>query len=108
MAAGLGLAFPGGIGSRSGNGTGVAPILVTPARSTGQAPAKTVSQATLSGSRTPAEVSPSAPASTGSTVTTAPPPATTITTLPPDVVGQVNQTVSDVLGNLIPQSAGSR
>src|SRR5690348_7034623 len=32
MAVGLGLAFPGGIGSRSGQGAGVTPILVTPAR----------------------------------------------------------------------------
>jgi len=33
MAVGLGLAFPGGIGSRSGSGAGVSPIYVTPARS---------------------------------------------------------------------------
>ena len=106
MAVGLGLAFPGGIGSRSGSGAGVSPIYVTPARSqarpaisTGAVPAPNASLPAQHGS-------------TGSspTIIITPPtpgPATTPTTTPSDVVNQVNQQVTDVLDGLVPSQSAA-
>ena len=101
MALGLGLAFPGGIGARSGHGTQIAPILVTPANAragvSGQVPP--VPRLTSPNLTAPA---PGATRTVSAPVT--PPPITTPTSAPV-VVDTVNQTVSDVLGNLPPVSA---
>ena len=103
LAGGLGLAFPGGIGSRSGSGAGVSPIYVTPARSQARPATGTVS--------TPRTPLPSSQATTVTqpkiltppTPAPAPTPAPSTTT-PTDVVSQVNQQVTDVLDGLVPQS----
>jgi len=105
MAVGLGLAFPGGIGSRSGSGAGVSPIYVTPARSQARPAASATLPSTSVGSA-------SVPAKPATTVTPAivPPtvPVTTPTTTPTDVVSQVNQQVTDVLDGLVPAPAAKR
>jgi hypothetical protein len=101
MALGLGLAFPGGIGARSGSGPRVAPILVTPARSQAPGAGRTPAAPAAPGSSVGVTSPP--PAARGTTARTAPGPApTTPPTVAPDVVNTVNQTVSDVLGNLPP------
>lgn len=103
MAVGLGLAFPGGIGSRAGAGAGVTPILVTPSRRV--QPAIPVPQTPVVTSETarPAAATPSTPSGTQATTNK---PAAPPATVPPDVLNQVNQTVSDVLGTLIPLQNG--
>jgi len=106
MAVGLGLAFPGGIGSRSGSGAGVSPIYVTPARSQ----ARPVVSGSLPANSSGSSSVPGKPATTVSsravsTPSTPPPPATTT---PTDVVNQVNQQVTDVLDGLFPAQAGRR
>lgn len=102
MAVGLGLAFPGGIGSRSGSGAGVSPIYVTPARSqTRPAGAASVARSSRPPTQAPTVSTTKAIRPVG------PPPAPTNTTSPSDVVNQVNQQVTDVLDGLVPpQSAG--
>ena len=104
MAAGLGLAFPSLSGSRSGSGARVTPILVTPARSAPSSARFTTTPSQANSSvLTPASAS-TKPATTAVSV----PAPTTQTTLPPDVVNQVNQTVTDVLGTLVPPQSGSK
>lgn len=102
MAVGLGLAFPGGIGSRAGAGAGVTPILVTPSRRV--QPAVPAPQAPVPVSEAP-RPSAAAPTTPGTQATTNKPTAPP-STVPPDVINQVNQTVSDVLGTLIPPQNG--
>jgi hypothetical protein len=105
MAVGLGLAFPGGIGSRSGSGAGVSPIYVTPARSQARPEPAGVVPAPPRSSSVPPQaatiVSPPA-------IITPTTPASTPTTTPPDVVNQVNQQVTDVLDGLFPAQNGKR
>lgn len=105
MAVGLGLAFPGGIGSRSGSGAGVSPIYVTPARSQARPAASGTLPASPGASSVPAQpagaVSPHA-------VVTPPTQTPTPTTTPTDVVTQVNQQVTDVLDGLVPAQTGKR
>lgn len=107
MAVGLGLAFPGGIGSRSGQGAGVTPILVTPARQAQPAVTAPASVSVLANepSSVPAVTPSSAPSHPTVPSTAAPSPTTTV---PPDVINQVNQTVTDVLGTLFPSNGGSK
>jgi hypothetical protein len=106
MALGLGLAFPGGIGARSGSGPRVAPILVTPARSQATVAGRTPAAPAATGSSV--AVTSSSPPTRGTTPRTAPRPTpTTPPTVAPDVVNTVNQTVSDVLGNLPPGVGGA-
>jgi len=106
MAVGLGLAFPGGIGSRSGSGAGVSPIYVTPARSQARPVASRIVPAPATGTS-------SVPARPETTVSplpaiTQPTPAPTVTTTPTGVVSQVNQQVTDVLDGLFPPQNASR
>ncbi|HZQ84072.1 MAG TPA: hypothetical protein VFA83_04500 [Acidimicrobiales bacterium] len=104
MAVGLGLAFPGGIGSRAGTGAGVTPILVTPSRRV--QPAVPVPQTPVVTSETARPAAAAIPTTPSATQATANKPAAPPATVPPDVLNQVNQTVSDVLGTLIPPQNG--
>ena len=106
MAVGLGLAFPGGIGSRSGSGAGVSPIYVTPARSQTR-PALTNGAAPISRSSLPTRATAVTRPELLTPATPAPSPAPSTTT-PTDVVSQVNQQVTDVLDGLIPPQSASR
>lgn len=105
MAVGLGLAFPGGIGSRSGAGAGVTPILVTPSRRVQPAIPAPAAPIVTTEAAPPAAATPT-PTTASGTQATANKPAAPPTTVPPDVLNQVNQTVSDVLGTLIPPQNG--
>jgi hypothetical protein len=105
MAVGLGLAFPGGIGSRSGSGAGVSPIYVTPARSQARPAAAGSLQAPPRSSSVPAKL---ATTVSPPTITTPATPGPTPTTTPNNVVNQVNQQVTDVLDGLVPQNGPLR
>jgi hypothetical protein len=105
MAVGLGLAFPGGIGSRSGSGAGVSPIYVTPARSQARPEAAGVVRAAPRSSSVPPQAATTVlPPAIITPIT----PVSTPTTTPPDVVNQVNQQVTDVLDGLFPAQNGKR
>ena len=97
MAAGLRLAFPSGVRSRSGAGPVLAPIVIS--RSNPAAPGAT----TVTPRTTPASAvarAAQAEAVRQSTTVSVPAPPAPSTTAPPGVVGSAVGTVQDVLGSV--------